>query len=175
MGVCVAMQRPPQVMVGVQNELAGQGNPPTTQGSIGPGVGTVLMGGAVAIQAPPQNPVDGQVIVGVHFAPVGHGDCWPTVQAVGRVEVGEAIQRPPHVSVCVQIEPVGQGAPPNTQAVVHRGPDVVERVLPYPARTHGSMGRKLISFILTISSFVSNMVILIDCCSYRNHTQEDEA
>ena len=67
------------------------------------------------MQAPPQGAVVGQIIVGVHVAPVGHGPLLPTVQGTSGVAVGEVMQRPPQVSVWVQIEPVGQGSPERMQ------------------------------------------------------------
>jgi hypothetical protein len=104
------MQSPLHVSVCVQNEPLGQESPPTTQvieGSdvLSPG------GGLVAMQAPPQAPVAGQVMVGVHVAPVGQGLLSPTVQGTCGGGVTRVKQRPPQVWVWVQVEPVGQGSP----------------------------------------------------------------
>lgn len=81
-----------------------------------------MIAGAVAIQAPPQFAGAGeQTIVGVQVEPVGHGPLLPTVQGISGGRVCEVRQRPPQVSVCVQMEPVGQGFPPNVQVTVKGG------------------------------------------------------
>ena len=107
------MQSPPHTSVCVQNEPLGQELPPTTQ--VIDGSGAVLTGGFVAMQASPQAPVIGQIIVGVHVAPIEHGALLPTVQRTSGGAVDEVMQRPPQVSVWVQIEPAGQGSPERMQ------------------------------------------------------------
>ena len=72
-------------------------------------------GKLVAMQAPPQAPVGGQTMVGVHVAPVGQGPLFPTVQGTSGGAVGVAMQAPPQAPVGgqtmvgVHVAPVGQG------------------------------------------------------------------
>jgi len=72
LGGCVGMQRPPQTIVCVQKEPAGQSLAPTTQVCVGNWAGVVLLSGAVAMQRPPQAPLVGEAIVGVHVELGGH-------------------------------------------------------------------------------------------------------
>ncbi len=89
------------------------------------------------IQAPPQYPLVGHVIVGVQVDPVGQPYPRPTVQTVVLgVDAGVEIQAPPqypevgHVMVGVHVDPVGQPYPrPTVQIVVlgfGAGPEVVK-------------------------------------------------
>lgn len=97
------------------------------------------------MQAPPQGAGAGeQVIVGVHVEPVGQGPLLPTVQGISGGKVCEVRQRPPHVSVCVQMEPVGQGSPPRVQVTVKTGGAVVVVQL----RTSGTKVSKSTNCIL---------------------------
>ena len=75
--------------VGVQVSPVGQG-PPVVQAA-----GVV----GVAMQAPPQAPVAGQVIVGVQVEPVGQGPLLPIVHGMLGGGVKMLWQRPPHTSV----------------------------------------------------------------------------
>jgi hypothetical protein len=126
---CVAIHWPPQVSVCVQKEALGQSFAPTTQGM--EGSAAVVVGGRVLIQAPPQGPDVGQVIVGVQNDPDGQPGLF-TVQGIWVTGVGDAIQRPPQVSVCVQIDPEGHIPPPRMHDVtgwdgcveIHRPPQV---------------------------------------------------
>ncbi len=82
------------------------------------------MGGAVAMQAPPQAPVAGQIIVGVHVELAGQPVVALTVHGISGGIVCEVTQRPPQVTVGVQVEPPGQRSPPNVQVFVKIGPVV---------------------------------------------------
>ena len=76
-GGWVGMHRPPQIIVCVQKEPPGQSLAPTTQCWVGNGAGVVL--GKVAMQRPPQDPVDKQLIVGVQAELGGQPVASPTV------------------------------------------------------------------------------------------------
>lgn len=125
-GVGVGIQRPRQVTVCVHVKPEGQSFAPSVHGTVGSGAGLVLVGGAVAMHAPPQFPVAGQTMVGVQVAPVGQPVWAPTVQGIWGTGVNEDMQRPPQTEVWVQMEPVGQGSPPTMQDTVNDGPGVVE-------------------------------------------------
>ena len=64
---------------------------------------------------PPQAPPVGQIMVGVHIAPVGQGPLLPTVQGITGAVVGVAMHCPPQapgfgqIVVGVHVEAVGQG------------------------------------------------------------------
>jgi len=72
------------------------------------------------MQAPTQEVgLGGQTLVGVQMDAVPQGPLLPKVQGISGGAVGVAMQRPPQVEVCVQIEPVGHGFPPNVQTTVN--------------------------------------------------------
>jgi hypothetical protein len=55
------------------------------------------------MHAPPQDPVDGHVMVGVHVEPDGQLACGPKVQGTGEDEVGETTQVPVQTDVKVHV------------------------------------------------------------------------
>ena len=92
----------------------------------------------------PQGPVAEQVLVGVQVELVEQGALSSTVQGVRTRNVGEVMQRPSQVSVCIKVEPVRRGSP-NVQLTVNTGPGVVEEEL----KASGIMVNNSTSFILT--------------------------